>query len=129
MSQEPVLREGRERIKEKHSTATTLSSGLRELQSELQSKSGQVRPSRGGEYSYTDTGQVGTDTLLALLQAATQEVEDESETLMESFLQSGDRNIEQFMEEYQEKRKLAHLRRIKVSRDLCDFTLIYLDSG
>ena len=46
---------------------------------------------------------------------------------MESFLQSGDRNIEQFMEEYQEKRKLAHLRRIKVSRDLCDFTLIHLD--
>ena len=49
--------------------------------------------------------------------------------LMESFLQSGDRNIEQFMEEYQEKRKLAHLRRIKVSRDLCNFTLICLDSG
>merc|ERR1712066_1167955 len=57
MSQEPVLREARQRIQEKHSAATALSSGLKSLQSELQSKSGQVGP----------------DTLLALLQAATQE--------------------------------------------------------
>ena len=98
MSQEPVLREGKQRLAEKHSEATSLSSGLRSLQSELQTKSGQVGP----------------ETLLALLQAAMQEVEDEGENLMESFLQGGDRNVEQFMEEYLEKRKLAHLRRIKV---------------
>ena len=46
MSQEPVLREGKERLAEKHSQATALSSGLRSLQSELQSKSGQVRGER-----------------------------------------------------------------------------------
>ena len=56
------------------------------------------------------------DTLLALLQAATQEVEEKSENLMESFLQSGDRNVEQFMEEYLDQRKLAHLRRSKVDK-------------
>ena len=54
--------------------------------------------------------------MLALLQAATQEVEEESENLMESFLQTGDRNVETFMEEYLEKRKLAHLRRTKVDK-------------
>ena len=63
-----------------------------------------------------DCVKVGPDTLLALLQAATQEVEEESENLMESFLQSGDRNVEQFMEEYLDKRKLAHLRRTKVDK-------------
>ena len=59
---------------------------------------------------------VAPDTLLALLQAATQEVEEKSENLMESFLQSGDRNVEQFMEEYLDQRKLAHLRRSKVDK-------------
>ena len=44
-----------------------------------------------------------------------QEAEDEGENLMDSFLQGGDRNMEQFMEEYLDKRKLAHLRRIKVT--------------
>ena len=63
-----------------------------------------------------DCVKVGPDTLLALLQAATQEAEEESENLMESFLQSGDRNVEQFMEEYLDKRKLAHLRRTKVDK-------------
>ena len=43
LSQEPVLREGKQRLAEKHRTATTLSAGLKELQSELQTKSGQVR--------------------------------------------------------------------------------------
>ena len=42
MSQEPVLREGKERLTVKHSQATALSSELRSLQSELQTKSGQV---------------------------------------------------------------------------------------
>ena len=45
-----------------------------------------------------------------------QEAEEESETMMDSYIQSGDRSIEQFIEEYQEKRKLAHMRRIKVDK-------------
>ena len=59
MSQEPVLREGKLRLAEKHRTASSLCAGLKDLQSQLQTKSGQVGP----------------DTLLALLQANTQEVE------------------------------------------------------
>ena len=35
---------------------------------------------------------------------------------MEHYLQTGDKHIEHFIEEYQEKRKLAHMRRIKVDK-------------
>ena len=50
LSQEPVLREGKERLAEKQRTAIALSAGLKELQSELQTKSGQVRcPRRSQE--------------------------------------------------------------------------------
>jgi len=100
LSQEPVLREAKERLLEKYGDATALSDKVRGLQSELERKSGSVRP----------------DTLLALLEAANQEAEEESETMMDSYIQSGDRSIEQFIEEYQEKRKLAHMRRIKVDK-------------
>merc|ERR1719510_276068 len=53
---------------------------------------------------------------MLLVVSGVREGREESENLMESFLQSGNRNVEQFMEEYQEKRKLAHLRRIKVEK-------------
>ena len=56
LSQEPVLREAKERLLEKYGEATTLSDKVRGLQSELERKSGSVRP----------------DTLLALLEAANQ---------------------------------------------------------
>merc|ERR1712098_568777 len=99
MSQEPVLREAKEKLLEKYTEATRLSEEVRSLQSQLEQKSGNVRP----------------DTLLALLEAANQEAEEESETLMDTFLQDGG-SVELFLESYQEKRKLAHLRRIKVDK-------------
>ena len=45
-----------------------------------------------------------------------QEAEEESEHLMDNFLQTGDKPIEHFLEEYQEKRKVAHMRRIKIDK-------------
>lgn len=56
MSQEPVLREAKEKLLEKYTEATRLSEEVRSLQSQLEQKSGNVRP----------------DTLLALLEAANQ---------------------------------------------------------
>merc|ERR1719318_1545671 len=97
--QEPMLRECKASLVEKYATAGKLGEEVKTLQSQLESKSGQVRP----------------DTLLALLEAANQEAEEESETLMEAFLQDGG-SVEQFLESYQEKRKVAHLRRIKVDK-------------
>eukprot|EP00092_Neocalanus_flemingeri_P012818 GFUD01013811.1.p1 GENE.GFUD01013811.1~~GFUD01013811.1.p1 ORF type:complete len:213 (-),score=105.17 GFUD01013811.1:115-753(-) len=99
LSQEPVMRECKASLVEKYGTAGKLAEEVKTLQAELESSSGQVKP----------------DTLLALLEAANQEAEEESETLMEDFLQDGG-SVEQFLENYQEKRKLAHLRRIKVDK-------------
>ena len=63
----------------------------------------------------TKQGNVSPDTLLALLEAANQEVEEESEQMTDAFLSGGD-NLEEFLEQYHEKRKLAHLRRVKVGQ-------------
>lgn len=52
------------------------------------------------------------DTLLALLQAATSEIEEEAEATVDAFMKN-DLSVEDFLEKYLELRKLAHLRRIK----------------
>ena len=44
---------------------------------------------------------------------STEQVEEESEQMTDTFLSGGD-NLEEFLEQYHEKRKLAHLRRVKV---------------
>ncbi|XP_066301388.1 vacuolar protein sorting-associated protein 37B-like [Branchiostoma lanceolatum] len=52
------------------------------------------------------------DTTHALLQAAAAEIEEESESLADQFLEGGV-VVEDFLSQYQEKRRLAHLRRVK----------------
>ncbi|CAH1232730.1 VPS37B [Branchiostoma lanceolatum] len=52
------------------------------------------------------------DTTHALLQAAAAEIEEESESLADQFLEGGV-VMEDFLSQYQEKRRLAHLRRVK----------------
>ena len=56
LSQEPVLREAKERLLGRYTEATRLSDEVRTLQAQLESKTGAARP----------------DTLLALLEAANQ---------------------------------------------------------
>ena len=56
LSQEPVLREAKEKLLERYEEAVKLSEEVRHLQTDLERKSGSVQP----------------DTLLALLEAATQ---------------------------------------------------------
>ena len=58
-------------------------------------------------------GNIIPDTLLALFPAANQQIEEESEIMMNDFLSSGG-SVEDFLEQYHDKRKLAHMRRIKV---------------
>jgi len=99
LSQEPTVRETKERLQEKYQSAQRLGEEVRALKAELDTKQGNVSP----------------DTLLALLEAANQEVEEESETMMDTFL-SGGGSLEDFLEQYHEKRKLAHLRRVKVDK-------------
>ncbi|XP_043539088.1 vacuolar protein sorting-associated protein 37C-like [Chiloscyllium plagiosum] len=56
-----------------------------------------------------------TDLLLSTLQAEGAKVEEESEELAERFLE-GRFALEVFLEQYNEQRKLAHLRRVRIEK-------------
>ncbi|KAG8597597.1 hypothetical protein GDO81_002335 [Engystomops pustulosus] len=55
------------------------------------------------------------ETLLALLQAEGAKIEEETENMAESFLDGGIQ-MDSFIDEYLTKRKLAHLRRVKIEK-------------
>ncbi len=56
------------------------------------------------------------DSLLILLEAACSEAEEESEEMVESFMSSQDNSLDEFLNMYKDKRKLAHMRRIKIDK-------------
>lgn len=58
---------------------------------------------------------INTDTAMALLQSAASQAEDESEAVADKFL---DRtlDVDTFVEEFQARRKTAHLRRVKTDK-------------
>lgn len=55
------------------------------------------------------------ETLLALLQAEGAKIEEETENMAETFL-DGSIQMDSFIDEYLNKRKLAHLRRVKIEK-------------
>ncbi|XP_066510627.1 VPS37B subunit of ESCRT-I a [Hoplias malabaricus] len=61
------------------------------------------------------SGTSSLDTLLALLQTEGAKIEEETENMADSFL-NGDMTLDAFIDEYQSKRKLAHLRRVKIEK-------------
>ncbi|KAL2092453.1 hypothetical protein ACEWY4_012251 [Coilia grayii] len=61
------------------------------------------------------SGNSSLDTLLALLQAEGAKIEEETENMADSFL-DGNISLDAFIDEYQSKRKLAHLRRVKIDK-------------
>lgn len=62
-----------------------------------------------------NSGNSSLDTLLALLQAEGAKIEEETENMADSFL-DGDMPLDSFIDHYQSKRKLAHLRRVKIDK-------------
>ncbi|XP_056313827.1 VPS37B subunit of ESCRT-I a [Danio aesculapii] len=60
-------------------------------------------------------GNTPLDTLLALLQAEGAKIEEETENLADAFL-DGAAPLDTFIDDYQSKRKLAHLRRVKIEK-------------
>ncbi|KAM6965206.1 VPS37B subunit of ESCRT-I a [Aplochiton taeniatus] len=60
-------------------------------------------------------GNGSLDTLLALLQTEGAKIEEESENMADSFL-DGDFTLDAFIDEYHSKRKLAHMRRVKIEK-------------
>lgn len=61
------------------------------------------------------SGNTSLDILLALLQAEGAKIEEETENMADSFL-DGDMTLDSFIDAYQNKRKLAHLRRVKIEK-------------
>ncbi|TRZ02131.1 hypothetical protein DNTS_031910, partial [Danionella cerebrum] len=61
------------------------------------------------------SGNMPLDTLLALLQAEGAKIEEETENMADAFL-DGEVALDVFIDEYQSKRKLAHLRRVKIEK-------------
>ncbi|KAM6930805.1 VPS37B subunit of ESCRT-I a [Xenentodon cancila] len=61
------------------------------------------------------SGNTSLDTLLALLQTEGAKIEEETENMADSFL-DGDMTLDAFIDAYQNKRKLAHLRRVKIEK-------------
>ncbi|KAG2470918.1 VPS37B subunit of ESCRT-I a [Polypterus senegalus] len=61
------------------------------------------------------TSATSIDTLLALLQTEGAKIEEETENMAECFLE-GETVLDAFIDEYQSKRKLAHLRRVKIEK-------------
>uniref|UniRef100_A0A8C8RFF5 VPS37B subunit of ESCRT-I n=1 Tax=Pelusios castaneus TaxID=367368 RepID=A0A8C8RFF5_9SAUR len=55
------------------------------------------------------------ETLLALLQTEGAKIEEDTENMAEKFL-DGEVSLDSFIDEYQSKRKLAHLRRVKIEK-------------
>uniref|UniRef100_A0A8C5J5T5 VPS37B subunit of ESCRT-I n=1 Tax=Junco hyemalis TaxID=40217 RepID=A0A8C5J5T5_JUNHY len=55
------------------------------------------------------------ETLLALLQTEGAKIEEDTENMAERFL-DGEIPLDSFIDEYQSKRKLAHLRRVKIEK-------------
>ncbi|XP_068100324.1 vacuolar protein sorting-associated protein 37B [Hyperolius riggenbachi] len=55
------------------------------------------------------------ETLLALLQTEGAKIEEETENMAESFLDGGVQ-LDSFIDDYMQKRRLAHLRRVKIEK-------------
>ncbi|KAI1709778.1 modifier of rudimentary (Mod(r)) protein domain-containing protein [Ditylenchus destructor] len=96
LSMEPKMREGAARLK------ATYDSVLREKQEveQLKNRLGSIADDRS------------LDSISAILQAAVQEAEDESESIAEQF-HDGQLEIDDFIKQFDEKRILAHTRKIK----------------
>lgn len=99
LSQEPNLRQSRQKLKELYEQAQELMNEVEQNKKTLDSLGGQS----------------SLETTLALLQTAAAQAEEESEKIASSFL-DGERTVESFLEEFVESRKLAHLRRIKAEK-------------
>jgi len=99
LSREPRLRQAKQRLVSTYEIATSVYSEVEQCQKELESLKCQT----------------SVDTTLALLQTSAAQSEEESEELAEKLLEGG-MNLDEFLEEFQSKRKIAHLRRIRVEK-------------
>uniref|UniRef100_A0A914WGP6 VPS37 C-terminal domain-containing protein n=1 Tax=Plectus sambesii TaxID=2011161 RepID=A0A914WGP6_9BILA len=99
LSQEPKLNEAKQRLRATYDGALQLKQEVEGLKQRLE----------------TVSKERSLDTTLALLQAAAQGAEDDSESTAEKFL-DGQLDADQFLAEFHQKRCLAHMRKVKVEK-------------
>uniref|UniRef100_A0A2L2YMB3 Vacuolar protein sorting-associated protein 37C n=1 Tax=Parasteatoda tepidariorum TaxID=114398 RepID=A0A2L2YMB3_PARTP len=99
LSRKPILDQHRLQVVETHEIALDLKNSFLEKKKKIESSEKAV----------------SKDTLLALLEAATSEIDEEAEASVEFFLKN-EISVEDFLEKYLELRKHAHLRRIKTDK-------------
>ncbi|XP_013778997.1 vacuolar protein sorting-associated protein 37B-like isoform X2 [Limulus polyphemus] len=99
LGREPSLLETRRKLAKMYSDAMELKKEMQENKQKLD-ENGQ---------------QVSLDTILSMLQTSAAQSEEETEEMADRLL-NGDIPIEDFIEKYLEKRKVAHLRRVKAEK-------------
>lgn len=99
LSKRLELEEGKQILKELSEKGNLLCTSVKEKLDEMKNKSGEMT----------------VDTALDLLQAAASEIEDESETVAKKFM-DGDTEVDEFLEQFLSRRKLMHLRKVKVDK-------------
>ncbi|GAB6033665.1 hypothetical protein CHUAL_013725 [Chamberlinius hualienensis] len=99
LSKEPQLRQTKQRLVETYERAVEVFKNADMNKQKLEDLSRQS----------------SADTTLAILQTAAAQSEEDSEKIAEKFLEGG-AEIEAFLDEFQNKRKLAHLRRVKAEK-------------
>ncbi|XP_058807023.1 vacuolar protein sorting-associated protein 37B [Phymastichus coffea] len=99
LSKEPELEEAKNVIQ-------SLSEEGNQLCSSVQAKLEKIK---------NKAGTMTTETALDLLQAAAAEIEEESEKVAEKFL-GADMDVDDFLEQFLTRRKLMHLRKVKVDK-------------
>ncbi|XP_031783417.1 vacuolar protein sorting-associated protein 37B [Nasonia vitripennis] len=99
LSKEPELEESKNLIQ-------SLSEEGNQLCASVQAKLEQIT---------NKAGTMTVDTALDLLQAAAAEIEEESEKVAEKFL-SGDLEVDEFLEQFLTRRKIMHMRKVKVDK-------------
>lgn len=99
LSKEPQLQEGKRRLMELSEKGEAISQRVESKLSEIRQRSGNS----------------ALETTLALLQTAAAETEEESEKIAEKFL-DGELEVDDFLETFDSRRKLMHLRRVKADK-------------
>ncbi|OAD52460.1 Vacuolar protein sorting-associated protein 37B [Eufriesea mexicana] len=99
LSKQPELQKGKQILKELSEKGSRLCSSVAAKLDKIKNQSGEMTAA----------------TALDLLQTAAAEIEEESETIAEKFL-AGDMGVDEFLEQFLSRRKLMHLRKVKVDK-------------
>lgn len=117
LAYEPTMIEGKDKIQELSERGEQLSKTIEEKQQEISKRTYVTRMGKVTKYSFLENngGGMTTEDALELLQAAAAEQEEESEKIAMKFLDNA-LEIEEFLQQFTEARKVMHLRKVKADK-------------